>query len=368
MPQRIVIKLGTSVLTGGTARLDEAHMLALAAQCAQLRAAGHEIILCSSGAIAAGRSRMGLEAAPVGMAERQMLAAVGQSRLMGTWERCFDGHDLRVGQILLTRADVEHRERYLNARDALNAMLAHGVIPIVNENDAVAIAEIKLGDNDNLSALLALLAEADLLLILTDQPGLFTSDPRLDPDAQLIAEVPRVSASVRATASGSVSGVGTGGMTTKIQAAEMACRGGTTVVVASGRAPDVIPKAARGEAVGTRFAPTETPIEHRKKWIMAGPRPRAALIVDGGAAAALRTAGSSLLPAGIARISGRVNRGDAVLIKDESGSELARGISRYDGEELLAIRGIRSDAIAGVLGYTRGAAAVHRNDIVLANE
>jgi glutamate 5-kinase len=267
--------------------------------------------------------------------------------------------------MLLTRADVADRDRFLNARDMLVALLEHGIMPIINENDAVATAEIKVGDNDNLSALIALLAEADLLLLLTDQPGLFTADPRTNPDAQLIPEVHTIDETLRRIAGGSVSGLGVGGMSTKLQAADVARRAGADVVIAAGRATDVIIRAAYGEAVGTRFPALEAPLENRKRWIFGGTAPAGRITVDSGAARALRERGGSLLPAGITAVEGDFERGDTVLIIGPKGKELARGIVRYGSADLAQIKGNRSDAIADLLGFTAGPAAVHRNDMIL---
>ncbi len=366
MYQRIVVKVGTSVLTGGGPRLDRAHMVELVRQCAALHHARRDVIVCTSGAIAAGRERLELPAVPAAMAEKQMLAAVGQSRLMFVWESLFEIYGIHVGQMLLTRADVTDRHRFLNARDTLQALLEHRIVPVINENDAVATAEIKVGDNDNLSALAALLAEADLLVLLTDQPGLFTADPRTDPEAELIAEVQAIDETLRRLAGGSVSGLGVGGMATKLQAADVARRAGADVVIASGHAPDVITRIAAGEAVGTRFPALETPLDNRKRWIFAGPAPAGTLVVDAGAARALRQNGSSLLPAGIAAVEGAFERGDTVSILGPKREELARGITRYDSQELDRIRGCRSDQIADRLGYAYGPVAVHRNDLILA--
>jgi glutamate 5-kinase len=365
MYKRIVVKLGTSVLTGGTRRLDRAHMVEIARQCAALRRQGCEVIVVTSGAIAAGRERLDHPTLPPTVAAKQMLAAVGQSWLMHVWESLFDIYGLHVGQMLLTRADVADRDRFLNARDMLVALLEHGIMPIINENDAVATAEIKVGDNDNLSALIALLAEADLLLLLTDQPGLFTADPRTDPDAQLIPEVHTIDETLRRIAGGSVSGLGVGGMSTKLQAADVARRAGADVVIAAGRATDVILRAAQGEAVGTRFPALEAPLENRKRWIFGGTAPAGRITVDSGAARALRERGGSLLPAGIVTVEGDFERGDTVLIIGPKGKELARGIVRYSSADLTQIKGLRSDAIADLLGYTAGPAAVHRNDMIL---
>ncbi|ARA94618.1 MAG: glutamate 5-kinase [Bacteroidetes bacterium] len=363
--RRLVVKLGTSVLTGGRPRLDRAHMVELVRQCARLRRDGRDVILCTSGAIAAGRERLGFPDLPETVANKQLLAAVGQSRLMLVWEQLFELYGLHVGQMLLTRADVHDRQRFLNARDTLQALLEYGIIPVINENDAVATSEIKVGDNDNLSALVALLAEADLLLLLTDQRGLFTADPRRNPDAELIPEVRTIDDTLRRLAGGSISGLGTGGMATKLQAADAARRGGVDVVIASGHVPDVIERAAAGEAVGTRFPALETPLENRKRWIYAGTTPSGCLFIDAGAVAALRRNGSSLLTPGITAVEGDFERGDTVRILTSDGAEVGRGIVRYDAADLCRIAGCRSDEIADRLAYSLGPVAVHRNDLIL---
>jgi len=365
MARRIVIKLGTSVLTGGTPRLDRAHMVELTRQCAHLHASGHDIIICTSGAIAAGRERLGFPDLSATLTTKQMLAAVGQSRLMFEWERFFEIYGIHVGQMLLTRADVEDRRRFLNARDTLQSLLDQRIVPVVNENDAVATAEIKVGDNDNLSALVVLLAEADLLLLLTDQPGLFTADPRTHPDAQLIPEVRDIDQSLRRLAGGSASGLGVGGMITKLQAADVARRAGADVIIAAGRTANVINRIVGGEAVGTRFPALETPLESRKRWIFAGPTPAGELVVDDGASRALRQHGRSLLPAGITAVNGDFQRGDTVSIVLADQSEIARGTTRYDSVDLRQIIGCHSDEIADRLGYAYGPVAVHRNDLIL---
>lgn len=363
--KRVVVKLGTSVLTGGTPRLDRAHMVELVRQCAALHGEGLDVIVCTSGAIATGRERLGFPRLADTVTNKQLLAAVGQPQLMVAWETLFDIYNIHVGQILLTRFDVENRGRFLNARDTLQALLEQRIVPVVNENDAVATAEIKVGDNDNLSALVALLAEADLLLLLTDQPGLFTADPRSHPDAALIPEVRRIDETLRRLAGGSVSGLGVGGMATKLQAADVARRAGADVVIAAGRAPDVVLRAVSGEAVGTRFPALETPLANRKRWILAGPTAAGAVVVDAGAARALCEKGSSLLPAGIKGVQGTFERGDAISIRNEAGQELARGIARYGHEDMVRIAGLHSDEIAGRLGYAYGPVAVHRNDLIV---
>jgi glutamate 5-kinase len=365
MYQRIVIKLGTSVLTGGTPNLDWPHMVDIVRQCAALYNQGKDIIICSSGAIAAGKQRMNFPDLPSTLASKQLFAAVGQSWLMWNWERFFEIYDIHVGQMLLTRADTEHRRRFLNARDMLHAMIEHRVIPIINENDAVATEEIRLGDNDNLSALISILADADLLILLTDQPGLFTADPRSHPDARLIAEVDHIDETLRTLASGTNSSLGTGGMVTKLQAADAARRAGTDVVIAAGAAPDVILRAVKGESVGTRFPALETPLENRKRWIFAGPKPPGSVIIDDGAVNALTKNGRSLLPAGIIQVNGPFGRGDTISIHDNQQKELARGIVRYTSQDLSKLLGCQSKDIEARLGYGYGPVAVHRNDLIL---
>ena len=340
-------------------------MVELVRQCAELHRQGRDVIICTSGAMAVGRDRLGFPAVQETVIQKQMLAAVGQSRLMFVWESLFEIYDIHVGQMLLTRADVEDRDRYLNARDALQALLEYRIIPIINENDAVATTEIKVGDNDNLSALVTLLAEAEVLLLLTDLPGLFTADPRTHPEAQLIPEIATIDETVYQLAGGSVSGLGVGGMATKIQAADVARRAGADVFIAAGREPNVISRIAGGEKVGTHFPALPAPLENRKRWIFAGPTPAGRIVVDQGAVRALRETNSSLLPSGIVTIEGHFERGDTVSIVDPKRTELARGLARYDSRELERIKGCRSEQIAERLGYTSGAVAVHRNDLIL---
>ncbi len=361
---RIVVKLGTSVLTGGTKSLDRAHMIELVRQCAALHKMGREIILCSSGAIAAGREKMDFPKLEETMAVRQMLAAVGQSGLMRTWEKFFEIYKIHVGQLLLTRADVQDRERFLNAHDAIHELINHRVVPIVNENDAVATAEIKVGDNDNLSALVALLAEADLLILLTDQPGLFTADPRSNPEAELIQEVHTIDESLRGLAGGSVSGLGIGGMATKLQAADIARRAGIDVVIAAGSAENVILRIASGESVGTRFPALETPLDQRKRWIFAGPSPVGTLCINAEAVEMLKQEDGNLLSVGITEIEGSFDRGDTVVVKGPDCEEIARGVVRYDSHDLHKVKGLRPDEISNLLGYWYGP-VVHRDDLIL---
>jgi glutamate 5-kinase len=326
--------------------------------------------VCTSGAIAAGRECLDYPALPTTVANKQMLAAVGQSKLMMMWERFFDIYGIYVGQILLTHGDVESRHRFLNAQDTLNALIQNRIIPIINENDAVATEEIKIGDNDNLSALVAVLVGADLLILLTDLQGLYTADPNTDPKAELIKQVDVIDEELRAVAGKSHSGLGVGGMATKLDAALVARRAGTEVIIASGRGANAIPRIIDGRIQGTRFPPIDTPLVNRKRWVLAGAVNSGRIVVDEGAAFALQYKGRSLLPAGIIGLEGEFDRGDTVSIftspKTNGGmSEIARGISRYASEDLNQIKRCHSNRFEGILGYTYGAVAVHRNDLIL---
>lgn len=360
----IVIKLGTSVLTQGTRKLNRAHMVELVRQCALAQAAGHRVVVVSSGAIAAGREHLNYPELPATIASKQLLASVGQSRLIQTWEALFSIYGINIGQMLLTRADLEDRERFLNAHDMLHALLENSIVPVINENDAVVTAEIKVGDNDNLSALAAILAGADLLVLLTDQEGLFTADPRSNPDAKLISRIEHIDADVRKLAGGSVSGLGTGGMSTKIQAAEVAGAAGITVVIASGKRPEVIGALLAGEAEGTTFVPSTTPLERRKLWLYGAP-PAGDVHIDQGAKRALCEGKSSLLPKGVTRVSGTFSRGEVVRIIEPGGTTVAHGVSRYNSDALSRIAGRHSAEIGEVLGYVYGPVAVHRDDLIL---
>ncbi|MDU3719390.1 MAG: glutamate 5-kinase, partial [Klebsiella michiganensis] len=349
--QTLVVKLGTSVLTGGSRRLNRAHIVELVRQCAQLHAMGHRIVIVTSGAIAAGREHLGYPELPATIASKQLLAAVGQSRLIQLWEQLFSIYGIHVGQMLLTRADMEDRERFLNARDTLRALLDNNIVPVINENDAVATAEIKVGDNDNLSALAAILAGADKLLLLTDQQGLFTADPRNNPQAELIKDVYGIDDALRAVAGDSVSGLGTGGMGTKLQAADVACRAGIDTIIAAGSRPGVIGDVMEGISVGTRFHAQESPLENRKRWIFGAPP--------------ILERGSSLLPKGIKTITGNFSRGEVIRIRSLEGRDIAHGVSRYNSDALRRIAGQHSQQIDAILGYEYGPVAVHRDDMII---
>jgi glutamate 5-kinase len=362
--KRLVVKLGTNVLTAGTERLYRPRIVDLARQIAAVRANGTAVALVSSGAVAAGRERLNFPPRRRDMPLKQLLAAVGQGRLMHLYEQIFDIYDIPVGQTLLTRDDLRDRHRYLNARNTLLACLAHNVLPIINENDAVVVDEIKVGDNDNLSALVAGLIDADQLLILSDIDGLYSADPRSNPEATLIREVPKIDETVYARAGGS--GVrGTGGMLTKIQAADLATRSGTTVIIAAGDAPNVIVRVAADEPVGTCFAAVASRLESRKRWILAETARQSRIVADQGATQALLEGGKSLLAAGVAEVEGEFERGQTVRIYTHDGREIARGLSQYSVRDVRLIKGLRSAKIAEVLGYDYGPEIVHRDDMVV---
>jgi glutamate 5-kinase len=361
----IVVKLGTSVLTSGTAKLDRAQMVEIVRQCSMLQQQGHAIIVVTSGAIAAGKEHLNMPDIAPTIANKQMLAAVGQGQLISEWENLFRIYGLHVGQMLLTRADLDDKGRFLNARDTLNTLLKHRIIPLINENDAVATREIKVGDNDNLSALVALLADAEQLILLTDQQGLFTADPRNNPDAQLIAEVDQITDDIYALAGGSVGGLGTGGMATKIEAASVANRTGIEVVIASGQRKNVILDAANGVSVGTRFVSKNDHLEARKNWIFAGSRCAGSIIVDQGAEEAIKCGGSSLLPKGIVATESHFLRGYVVSICNQAGKEVARGIVRYKSDDIEKIKGHHSDQVEEILGFEHGTVVIHRDDLVI---
>jgi glutamate 5-kinase len=339
-------------------------MVELVRQCAQAMNAGHRIVIVTSGAIAAGREHLNYPELPPTIASKQLLAAVGQSRLIQLWEQLFALYGIHIGQMLITRADMEDRERFLNARDMLHALLDNHIVPVINENDAVATAEIKVGDNDNLSALAAILSDADKLLLLTDQQGLYTADPRNNPQATLITDVHEIDDQLRMMAGGSVSGLGTGGMATKLQAADVACRAGIDVIIAPGDQPIVISQLLQGQKVGTLFHAQTHRLETRKHWIFGAP-PAGSVSIDAGALTALVERGSSLLPKGITAINGNFSRGEVIAICDPTGNDIAHGVSRYNSDALRMIAGKHSQEISEILGYEYGAVAVHRDDMIV---
>ncbi len=366
--KRIVAKFGTNLLTGGSDHLDQDIMSRLVAQVAQLHKQGLGLVIVSSGAIAAGRYKLGLTKKLKSIPDKQVLASVGQSRLMNVYEQLLGHYDIAVAQALLTKADLSNRAGYLNARNTLLALLELQVLCIVNENDVVAVDEIqeaKFGDNDNLSAMVANLIDADLLMMLTDIAGLYDADPQCHPDARLIQQVDRIDSEIERLSADTPSKMGTGGMATKIEAAKLATASGVAVVIADGRQPDVILKLAQGEAVGTHFLPVSSKLESRKRWMLSGLCVRGKLVVDSGAALALKRQKRSLLAAGIQRVEGKCQRGDIVNIYDHQGVRIGCGISNYSSADIEVIKGAHSEQIATLLGYDYGAEVVHRNNLVI---
>lgn len=332
--RRIVIKIGSSSLTDHKGALDDSKMLVLALAISELFQAGWQPILVSSGAVAAGLSHLGWCRANLTMPERQAAASVGQSLLMEKYNELFDNMHIKIGQILLTKEDLADRRRYINARNTLNALLTRNVLPIVNENDTVAFAEIRFGDNDTLGALVAGLAEAELLVILTDIDGLYSGDPRKDPSAKLIPVVQQVDDSIVQAAGDSGSPVGTGGMRTKLAAARIAARSGIRTVITSGKNPESLSAIAAGEKMGTCFEPAHNSLKSRKQWIAFGTIPRGTLRVDEGAAKALIAGNKSLLAVGVIDVEGNFPAGSVVAVEDLKGLEMARGISNLSAEDL----------------------------------
>jgi glutamate 5-kinase len=363
--RKIIVKIGSSLLTRGGLGLDLEALSQWTDQVAALWQDGRQTLLVSSGAVAEGMVRLGWRTRPQNLNELQAAAAVGQSGLIRAYESQFQRHGRCTAQILLTHDDVAHRQRYLNARSTLTTLLNHGVIPIINENDTVVIDEIRFGDNDTLGALVANLVEADLLIILTDQLGLFDKDPSLHPDARLIQEASATDARLEAMAGGSISGLGRGGMVTKLRAARLAARSGTGTVIAHGREPNVLVRLIQGEPLGTFLIPDSERLDARKRWLMGQFQVKGRLILDAGAVRAIRQEGKSLLPIGVRQVEGRFQRGDGVSCQDEEGREIARGLINYAAHEARQIMGKPSSQIAAILGYVDEPELIHRDNLVL---
>ena len=365
--RRVVAKAGTSVLTNGTDSLDLEVMSGLAGQIAGLHALGAEVMLVTSGAVAAGRQTLGISGKRRDIPFRQVLAAVGQSHLMNLYEQLFALHNIKVAQAMLTWKDLSDRQGYLNVRNTLLALLELGVVPVLNENDVVAVDELGevFGDNDKLSALVANLVDADLLAILTDTDGLYTADPHIDPDAQLIQHVDKVDPGMEAMAGRHRQPQARGGMPAKLEAARLATSSGIATVICNGREENVLLRLGRGEELGTRFLPTANRMESRKRWMLSGMSARGEIVVDQGAVLALRGQNRSLLPAGVNGVEGEFQRGDIVYIVMPKGEKVACGIANYSSTDIARIKGRRSDRIQGTLGYHYGEEVVHRNNMVL---
>jgi glutamate 5-kinase len=363
--QRWVIKIGSALLTDDGRGLNREGMAAWVDQIAALRKNGKDVVLVSSGAVAEGMTRLGLKKRPESIHELQAAAAVGQMGLVQAYESNFTRHQLSTAQIILTHDDLSDRKRYLNARSTLRTLLQLGVVPVVNENDTVVTDEIRFGDNDTLAALVANLIEADALIILTDQKGMYDKDPRVNADAQLLNEVCANDERLEAMASGSAGALGRGGMLTKVRAARLAARSGALTVVVGGRENDVITRVIQGEMLGTLLTPEQEPWAARKRWLAGHLQTRGTLVLDAGAVRVLREAGKSLLPVGVKAVSGDFVRGEMVVCVDEAGQEIARGLINYDIEASRKIIGHSSDEISNLLGYSEEAELIHRDNLVL---
>lgn len=365
---RIVVKMGTSLLTNDTSRLNRDVMAKLVEQIACLHRDGCEIVVVSSGAIASGKEKLGLPKKVNGIPYKQVCSCVGQSRLMNIYEQLFDPFGITIAQGLLTKTNLIDRSGYLNTRNTLLALMELGVISIINENDMVAVDEIKeakFGDNDNLSAMVANMVDADLLVILTEVDGLFTADPHTDSGAVLIPEIKHIDAAVEQLAKGTTSKLGTGGMVTKIEAARLATESGVAVIIANGRVPDILPKIASGENFGTLFKPVTNKLDSRDRWMLSGLCTKGKIIIDSGAAEALKKQQRSLLAAGIKKVDGKFQRGDIIDILNETGTHLGAGITNYSARDIDIIKGMQSPKIATMLGCDYGAEVIHRNNLVV---
>ncbi|MCL5292341.1 MAG: glutamate 5-kinase [Actinobacteria bacterium] len=363
--RRVVVKVGTSTITTSSGRIDHDQLKSLVDQFAWLVESGRQVVVVTSAAIAAGVEALGLKERPASIPELQAAASVGQGLLLHEYARRFAEKGTKVGQVLLTQLDVTHREQYLNARNALQTLLELGAVPIVNENDATGVDEIKFGDNDLLAALVANIVEANLLVLLTDIDGLFSCDPRLGDDACLLEVVDEITPEIEELAGGAGSRFGSGGMFTKVQAAKVVTYGGTGMVIANGRRPAIIKEIFEGEKAGTLFLPSKKRIDSRRLWIAFGKIAAGTIAVDEGAKNALMNRGKSLLPAGITDVKGDFSVGDAVDIADQAGDVFAKGLTNYSREEVERIKGLRSDEVSSKLPEAESEEVIHRDCLVI---
>ncbi len=363
--KKIVVKVGSSSIAYSSGKLNLFQIEGLVRQLADLHNQGRDVLLVTSGAIGTGAGRLGLAGRPRTIPAKQAAAAVGQGLLMHIYEKFFSEYGVTTGQVLLTREDFSDRRRFLNARNTLHALLQFGVIPVINENDTIAVDEIKLGENDTLSALVAGLVDAELLILLSDIQGLYTADPKQDPEAGLIREVAEITPQIEALAGGPGSGLGSGGMATKISAARIAAHSGVTTILACADQRDIIPKVIAGEQVGTVFWPAGNKLENRKRWIAYSAAVCGKIYVDQGAAAAMMRRGKSLLPSGVRAVEGLFEMGATVCIIGPDNQEIARGITSYSSSEIEQIKGAQTKEISRILGHKDYDEIVHRNNMVL---
>ncbi|WP_444989449.1 glutamate 5-kinase [Halomonas mongoliensis] len=362
--RRVVVKIGSALLTNDGRGLDEAAIGGWVDQIAALHRRGVEVVLVSSGAVAAGMVRLGWQARPSAVHELQAAAAVGQNGLTECYEGHFARHGLLTAQVLLTHDDLSNRKRYLNARSALRTLVDLRVVPVINENDTVVTDEIRFGDNDTLGALVANLLEADALVILTDQEGLFDADPRGNPEARLISEG-RADDPALAAVAGGGGALGRGGMATKIRAAHLAARSGAYTAIASGRQPEVLTRLMAGERLGTLLRPDQAPMAARKRWLAGQLQVRGTLTLDAGAVKVLRESGSSLLAVGVRAVAGQFRRGDMVQCVDETGQRVAKGLVNYGADDAARILGKPSHQIEAILGFMEAPELIHRDNLVV---
>ncbi len=362
--QRWVIKIGSALLTNDGTALNHAGIKLWVQQMAELKRQGIEILLVSSGAVAAGVARMGWSQRPSSLPDIQAAAAIGQMGLMQTYDRAFAAQDCVASQVLLTHDDLSNRQRYLNARNTLTALLKVGVVPIINENDTVITDEIKFGDNDTLGALVANLIEADRLIILTDQDGLFTADPRKTPDARLIECAKATDEEIVKVAGGAAT-FGRGGMITKVRAAQLAARSGAHTYIVGGRLSQVLLRLAKGEALGSLLEADETPLVARKRWIAGHLQASGSVVIDEGAVAALVSNGKSLLAAGIQSVQGQFTAGALIRCHNLTGKVIAKGFVNYSTDEIEKIKGLKTAELANILGYEGPTEVIHRDNLVI---
>ena len=363
--RRIIVKIGSALLTGGGKGLDKTAIAGWVAQIAELCAQDREVVLVSSGSVAEGMSRLGWKTRPQSLHQLQAAASVGQMGLVQTYESLFRSHGLHTAQVLLTHDDLSRRERYLNSRSTLLTLLKLGVVPVINENDTVATEEIRFGDNDTLGALVANSLEADLLVILTDQPGLYERDPSLDPAATLVHQASINDPALSEMVGESRSGLGRGGMVTKLRAARLAARSGAATVIVGGREKQVLSRVIAGELLGTFLIPDTDPLTARKRWLAGQLKLKGRLGLDGGAVKVLQESGRSLLPVGVVSVAGEFERGDLVACLNESGQEIARGLANYSADETRLIMRQPSAKIEELLGYVDEPELIHRDNLVL---
>jgi len=361
---RTVIKIGSSLLTTGDS-LDESRIGVLGADISEVHSMGNEVIVVSSGAVAAGMKKLGLKKRPSDIRHKQAAASVGQSTLMWAYEKSFSTHGKKVGQILLTRDAFYDRVRYINAKNTILTLLDYNIIPVINENDSVAVDEIKFGDNDQLASLVAGLVDADRLVILSDVDGLYTRDPRRYRGARLIPVVERITPEIEELSGGAGSIVGTGGMYSKLLAAKRAMQCGIRVNIINGKVPGLLPALFHGRPCGTEFKPVKEKMPARKGWIAFGLRARGSIVVDDGARDAILSRGKSLLPSGIISAEGGFRAGDAVYCTDRKGNRFAKGLTNYSAEEIRKLKGLRTSEIEKILGYRYSDEVIHRDNLVL---